>query len=176
MPNRLLLRRFATASHVQPRGHGQGPPRTVSILFCGGAGHPQPPSRGAEVSATIIEWGRHGVGQRIQIAYPRLPDPKGGGFIRLKDTRAPLYCTLRIDGRCRQLPTYSMSKMEVHVVSKTDNNRHSSFTIDSNSTSSSAAEQLEPSCVRARPFLLSLSSNNLSYARGGHALHWFVRN
>lgn len=59
--------------------------------------------------------------------------------------------------------------MEVHVVSKVDNEQHATFTFP---TASSPAVELPPSSIRIRVLLVSLTSNNLSYARGGHSLHW----
>ena len=61
--------------------------------------------------------------------------------------------------------------MEVHVVSKVDNEQHATFTLQ---TPSSPAVELSPSSIRVRTLLVSLTSNNLSYARGGHFLHWCV--
>ena len=62
-----------------------------------------------------------------------------------------------------------MSDIEtIHVISKKDNSQHAVVTIEN------PLRQLPPSSVRVRPLLLSLSSNNLSYARGGEKLHWYV--
>ena len=58
--------------------------------------------------------------------------------------------------------------MEVHVVSKTDNARHATFAIQTEPV------KLAPSSIRVRTLLVSLTSNNLSYARGGDFLHWCV--
>ncbi|KAJ6785968.1 hypothetical protein PWT90_09146 [Aphanocladium album] len=56
----------------------------------------------------------------------------------------------------------------VHVVSKADNAKHAACHI------SQDLPALAPSCVRARTRLISLTSNNLSYARaGGPPLHWW---
>ncbi|KAE8363612.1 hypothetical protein BDV27DRAFT_165322 [Aspergillus caelatus] len=64
-----------------------------------------------------------------------------------------------------------MSETEtIHVVSKKDNSQHAVVTIEN---ASSATRQLPPSSVRVRPLILSLSSNNLSYARAGELLHWW---
>ncbi|KAL4916429.1 hypothetical protein BDW62DRAFT_211990 [Aspergillus aurantiobrunneus] len=57
--------------------------------------------------------------------------------------------------------------MDVHVVSKSDNRHHATFQIPI------PANPLNPSSVRLRPSLISLASNNLSYARGGTRLHWW---
>ncbi len=61
--------------------------------------------------------------------------------------------------------------VEVHVVSKIDNERHAAFAVQEDS---SHAVELPPSSIRARTVCVSLTSNNLSYARGGHFMHWFV--
>ncbi|PIG89900.1 hypothetical protein AARAC_003524 [Aspergillus arachidicola] len=64
-----------------------------------------------------------------------------------------------------------MSQTEtIHVISKKDNSQHAVVTIDN---PSSDTRQLPPSSVRVRPLILSLSSNNLSYARAGELLHWW---
>jgi hypothetical protein len=57
--------------------------------------------------------------------------------------------------------------MSVHVVSKLDNSQHSSFDVQSIPQAA-----LPESSVRLRPLLISLSSNNLSYARMGELLRW----
>ncbi|GKT92699.1 hypothetical protein CT0861_03027 [Colletotrichum tofieldiae] len=57
----------------------------------------------------------------------------------------------------------------IHVVSKQDNTRHAVCKIPD----SQPRSQLKPSSVRVRVELVSLSSNNLSYARGGALLHWW---
>lgn len=59
----------------------------------------------------------------------------------------------------------------VHVVSKINNQEHATFTVQ---TPDSPAVELPPSSIRIRTLLVSLTSNNLSYARGGHFLHWCV--
>lgn len=59
--------------------------------------------------------------------------------------------------------------MEVLVVSKVDNEQHATFTLQN-----SPAVELPSSSIRVHTLLVSLTSNNLSYARGGHSLHWFV--
>lgn len=60
--------------------------------------------------------------------------------------------------------------MEIHVVSKDDYSKQAVIPI-----SAAALNQLtDPESVRVRPILISLSSNNLSYAKGGTALHWLV--
>ncbi|KAH8703141.1 hypothetical protein BGW36DRAFT_368879 [Talaromyces proteolyticus] len=63
--------------------------------------------------------------------------------------------------------------MEIHVVSKQDNSQHR--VIPFSSLGVSALNQLtnSPTHVRVRPAVISLSSNNLSYARGGTLLHWW---
>lgn len=60
--------------------------------------------------------------------------------------------------------------MEVHVVSKTDNQEHAVAVLDSPEVNNSS---LSESSVRVRPLLISLTSNNLSYARAGDFLHWW---
>lgn len=57
----------------------------------------------------------------------------------------------------------------VHVVSKQDNTRHAACKLPDTQPRS----ELAPSSVRVRAELVSLSSNNLSYARGGTLLHWW---
>ncbi|CEL04019.1 hypothetical protein ASPCAL05153 [Aspergillus calidoustus] len=57
--------------------------------------------------------------------------------------------------------------MAVHVVSKTDNRQHATFQL------SEQQKPLQPSSVRVRASLITLSSNNLSYALGGTRLHWW---
>ncbi|KAA8643821.1 DUF2855 family protein [Aspergillus tanneri] len=56
----------------------------------------------------------------------------------------------------------------IHVVSKADNRQHAVVNIPP-----SVDQNLPVSSLRARPILLGLSSNNLSYARGGDLLHWW---
>ncbi|KAF5857283.1 hypothetical protein ETB97_006008 [Aspergillus alliaceus] len=63
-----------------------------------------------------------------------------------------------------------INKMEVHVVSKGNNWEHAVATLDDHEYEK---HSLPPSCVRVRPVLTSLTSNNLSYARGGEVLHWW---
>ncbi|KAL2829577.1 hypothetical protein BJY01DRAFT_254982 [Aspergillus pseudoustus] len=58
--------------------------------------------------------------------------------------------------------------MDVHVVSKTDNNTHATFSLPT-PTSPLAG----PSSLRIRPSLLSLTSNNLTYALLGNQLKWW---
>ncbi|KAL2814056.1 hypothetical protein BDW59DRAFT_24137 [Aspergillus cavernicola] len=60
--------------------------------------------------------------------------------------------------------------MEAHVVSKADNQEHAVATLDRPEYESHA---LAASSVRVRPLLIALTSNNLSYARGGDFLHWW---
>ncbi|KAJ5555682.1 hypothetical protein N7535_008116 [Penicillium sp. DV-2018c] len=57
--------------------------------------------------------------------------------------------------------------MAVHVVSKLDNRQHASFNFEA------AQSELGESSVRIRPLLLSLTSNNLTYALMGGFLHWW---
>ncbi|KAL4982229.1 hypothetical protein BDW68DRAFT_195538 [Aspergillus falconensis] len=56
----------------------------------------------------------------------------------------------------------------IHVVCKADNRQHAVVEI-----ASSLDHNLPSSSLRARPILLGLTSNNLSYARGGDLLHWW---
>ncbi|KAF4230412.1 hypothetical protein CNMCM6457_005988 [Aspergillus fumigatiaffinis] len=56
----------------------------------------------------------------------------------------------------------------IHVVCKADNRQHTVVNIPS-----SVDEILPSSSLRARPILLGLTSNNLTYARGGDLLHWW---
>lgn len=60
--------------------------------------------------------------------------------------------------------------MEVHVVSKADNREHAVVTLDRPEDES---HSLAESSVRVQPLLIALTSNNLSYARGGDFLHWW---
>lgn len=57
----------------------------------------------------------------------------------------------------------------IHVVSKIDNSKHTvyEFTFDP------SASPLAASSIRVQTKLISLTSNNLSYARGGEQLHWW---
>ncbi|KAF7181876.1 hypothetical protein CNMCM7691_001173 [Aspergillus felis] len=55
----------------------------------------------------------------------------------------------------------------IHVVCKADNRQHAVVSIPS------VDQKLPSSSLRARPVLLALTSNNLSYARGGDLLHWW---
>ncbi|KAJ5183783.1 hypothetical protein N7492_001399 [Penicillium capsulatum] len=57
--------------------------------------------------------------------------------------------------------------MDVHVVSKKNNQQHATFTLHT------PPRKLPDSSVRVRVQLISLSSNNLSYARMGEALRWW---
>ncbi|KAL4794346.1 hypothetical protein BDV19DRAFT_197448 [Aspergillus venezuelensis] len=57
--------------------------------------------------------------------------------------------------------------MDIHIISKTDNSQHKTITIPA------PTHALAPSSVRVRPSLLSLSSNNLTYALGGTWLKWW---
>ncbi|PKX91135.1 DUF2855 family protein [Aspergillus novofumigatus IBT 16806] len=56
----------------------------------------------------------------------------------------------------------------IHVVCKADNRQHAVVNIPS-----SIDQKLPSSSLRARPIFLGLTSNNLSYARGGDLLHWW---
>lgn len=61
-----------------------------------------------------------------------------------------------------------MSPTEVHVVHKDNNSRHATCTIEQN------LPPLAASSIRVRTRLVSLTSNNLTYARtGGPPLHWW---
>lgn len=60
--------------------------------------------------------------------------------------------------------------MLAHVVSKHDNRQHASFKLEAATPS-----KLSESSVRVRTLLISLTSNNLSYARMGQFLHWYVQ-
>jgi hypothetical protein len=57
----------------------------------------------------------------------------------------------------------------IHVVCKADNSQHAAVSIPS-----LVDQKLPFSTLRARPVLLGLTSNNLSYARGGDLLHWYA--
>lgn len=57
--------------------------------------------------------------------------------------------------------------MEFHVVSKADNRAHATFSVDRN-------PELAPGDIRVQPVVVSLTSNNLSYARLGELFHWYV--
>ncbi|KAL3461028.1 hypothetical protein BJX64DRAFT_300375 [Aspergillus heterothallicus] len=57
--------------------------------------------------------------------------------------------------------------MDVHVVSKTNNNTHAAFRLPTPTT------PLAPSSIRVQPSLLGLTSNNLTYALLGDMLHWW---
>ncbi|KAJ5193363.1 hypothetical protein N7449_009505 [Penicillium cf. viridicatum] len=58
--------------------------------------------------------------------------------------------------------------MGVHVVSKLDNRQHASFNLEA-----AAQRELSDSSVRIRTQLISLTSNNLTYARMGGFLRWW---
>lgn len=62
-----------------------------------------------------------------------------------------------------------MGSDHIHVVSKQGNTRHAVCKL----TGTQPRSQLAPSSVRVRVEIISLSSNNLSYARGGTILHWW---
>ncbi|KAL2821219.1 hypothetical protein BJX63DRAFT_443652 [Aspergillus granulosus] len=57
--------------------------------------------------------------------------------------------------------------MDVLVISKTDNNNHATFQVPA------PASPVAPSSIRVRPSLLSLTSNNLTYALLGDRLNWW---
>ncbi|CEL09836.1 hypothetical protein ASPCAL12965 [Aspergillus calidoustus] len=61
--------------------------------------------------------------------------------------------------------------MDVHVVSKTDNNTHATFSLPPPTTPLAATSSSSSSSLRIRPSLLSLTSNNLTYALLGTQLH-----
>ncbi|KAJ5153766.1 Protein of unknown function DUF2855 [Penicillium coprophilum] len=58
--------------------------------------------------------------------------------------------------------------MAVHVVSKLDNNQHATFNLET-----AAQRQLAESSVRIRTQLISLTSNNLTYALLGGLFRWW---
>ncbi|BCS18072.1 DUF2855 family protein [Aspergillus puulaauensis] len=66
--------------------------------------------------------------------------------------------------------TIAQFLMEVHVVSKADNQKHAVAALD---TLHDESHSLASSSVRVWPLLIALTSNNLSYARGGDLLHWW---
>jgi hypothetical protein len=57
--------------------------------------------------------------------------------------------------------------MDVHVISKTDNSQHVTVTLENHGLG-----QLEDNSIRVKTSYISLTSNNLSYARGGALLGW----
>ncbi|KAL2784941.1 hypothetical protein BJX66DRAFT_315868 [Aspergillus keveii] len=57
--------------------------------------------------------------------------------------------------------------MDVHVVSKSNNANHATFPLPPPAT------PLAPSSIRVRATILSLTSNNLTYALLGDILHWW---
>ncbi|KAI9042433.1 DUF2855 family protein [Aspergillus affinis] len=57
--------------------------------------------------------------------------------------------------------------MHIHVVSKSNNAEHTTISLNP------AISPLPPSSIRVKPELVSLTSNNLSYARSGHILRWW---
>jgi hypothetical protein len=59
--------------------------------------------------------------------------------------------------------------MGVHVVSKLDNRQHATFDVEI-----AGQRELSDSSVRIRTQLISLTSNNLTYALMGEFLHWYV--
>lgn len=58
-------------------------------------------------------------------------------------------------------------KKSVHVVSKLDNAKHAVFRLDA------ALPPLAASSIRVQTWLISLTYNNLTYARSGTSLHWW---
>lgn len=59
--------------------------------------------------------------------------------------------------------------MDVHVVSTSNNQVHAVVTLG---RLEYGQQGLAASSVRVQPLLITLSSNNLSYARGGEFLRW----
>lgn len=57
----------------------------------------------------------------------------------------------------------------VHIISKHDNSKHASFGVDPGKE----LPKLADSSIRVRTSLISLTSNNLTYARAGTPLHWW---
>lgn len=68
-------------------------------------------------------------------------------------------------GACRT--HWRIMATSIHVVSKLDNAKHAVFHIDQDPPS------LAASSVRVQTWLVSLSYNNLTYARSGTPLHWW---
>lgn len=62
--------------------------------------------------------------------------------------------------------------MEYHIVSKANNRVHAAISVDL--PPQSELENIPPNSVRVQPVVLGLTSNNLSYARLGDLLHWYV--
>lgn len=58
--------------------------------------------------------------------------------------------------------------MAVHVVSKLDISQHATFPVPA----AAGPQQLAPSSLRVKTQLITLSSNNLTYAKLGSALGW----
>ncbi|KAJ5625485.1 hypothetical protein N7510_001794 [Penicillium lagena] len=58
--------------------------------------------------------------------------------------------------------------MEVHVISKQDNRQHATFAVPE-----ASLPKLAASSIRVRPAVISLTSNNLTYAGMGDSLHWW---
>lgn len=58
--------------------------------------------------------------------------------------------------------------MEIHVVTKTNNRAHATVSVEK-----SSYPGLPSDSVRVQPVVLSLASNNLSYARFGYNLNWY---
>ncbi|CAL5867249.1 uncharacterized protein PFLUO_LOCUS1464 [Penicillium psychrofluorescens] len=58
--------------------------------------------------------------------------------------------------------------MEVHVVSKQDNRQHATFAVPE-----ASLPELAASSIRVRPAVISLTSNNLTYAGMGNMAHWW---
>lgn len=61
--------------------------------------------------------------------------------------------------------------MKIHVISKSNNADHATVSLEESSYPE--PKELGPDCVRVRPVVISLTSNNLSYARLGDVLHWY---
>ena len=57
--------------------------------------------------------------------------------------------------------------MEVHVVSKADHRQHATFTV------AATLGKLAESSIRVRTQLISLTMNNLTYARMGGIFRWY---
>ncbi|PPJ52129.1 hypothetical protein CBER1_10247 [Cercospora berteroae] len=56
---------------------------------------------------------------------------------------------------------------EIHVIRKSSIGEHSTISI------SSSSPPLQENKIRAIPRIVSLSANNLSYAKGAHIMHWW---
>lgn len=62
-----------------------------------------------------------------------------------------------------------MRVMEIHVVSKLDNSQHKTLEV----VQDAGLNKLAESSIRVRTKLISLTSNNLTYARMGTFAKWF---